>query len=323
MKDSTGALHDSQINRTAVYISLGLAVALVLGVIVGARYFFQQVALQPVAMTELPSPEADSPECAALVDSLPEKVLGHKRAELAAPAPAGAAAWQSSSTRRITLRCGVEMPLQYTEYTPVSSHNGAEWIRIDDATPGSSMVTWFSADRWPVVAVTTDAEGLGRADTPVDEINVSALPQRDLPRNPAPLSELQPATHSTDGSGANACGGLLAALPESLVEGYKRLPENKVASPQTAVWTQLGHEPIVLRCGVNDPEHYEAGATLQQINGIPWFEDTITATGTTSSTWYALGREVNVAAFVPSGEGNEVITTLTELVEKHVPERKS
>lgn len=319
MNDSSGALHDSQINRTAVYVSLGLAVALVLGVIVGARYFFQQVALQPVAMTELPSPEADSPECAALVDSLPDKVLGHKRAELASPAPAGAAAWQSSSTRRVTLRCGVEMPLQYTEYTPVSSHNGAEWIRIDDATPGSTMVTWFSADRWPAVAVTTDAEGLGRAETPVDEIDVSVLPQRDLPRNPAPLSELHTATQAAEG---NACTGLLASLPETLAEGYEKLPENEVVSAQTAVWTRLGHEPIVLRCGVDDPEHYAAGATLQQINGIPWFEDTITATGTTSSTWYALGRAVNIAAFVPSGEGNDVITTLTELIEEHVAERE-
>ena len=62
--------HDPQINRTTIYISLGLAVLLVLGVLVGARVYFQRVALQPVAMTELPAPEADSHECAALVDDL-------------------------------------------------------------------------------------------------------------------------------------------------------------------------------------------------------------------------------------------------------------
>ena len=122
---------------------------------------------------------------------------------------------------------------------------------------------------------------------------------------------------------SNACAELLTALPETLAEGYEKLPESEVVSPQTAVWTRLGHEPIVLRCGVDDPERYAAGASLQQINGIPWFEDTITATGTTSSTWYALGRVVNIAAFVPSGEGNDVITTLTELIEEHVAERKS
>ena len=318
MNDSSGALHDSQINRTAVYISLGLAVALVLGVIVGARYFFQQVALQPVAMTELPSPEADSPECTALVDSLPDKVLGHKRAELAAPAPAGAAAWQSSSTRRVTLRCGVEMPLQYTEYTPVSSHNGAEWIRIDDATPGSTMVTWFSADRWPAVAVTTDAEGLGRAETPVDEIDVSALPQRDLPRHPAPLSELHTATQAAEG---NACAGLLATLPETLAEGYAKLPENEVVSPETAVWTRLGHEPIVLRCGVDDPEHYAAGATLQQINGIPWFEDTTLAHGTTAGTWFALGRENYLALHAPQDAAQAALVEIGDVLAKHTAEK--
>ena len=152
--------HDPQINRTTIYISLGLAVLLVLGVLVGARVYFQRVALQPVAMTELPAPEADSPECAALVDDLPDTLAGLKRAELAQPAPDGAAAWQASSTERITLRCGVDAPAQYTPYAATEDLGGARWLRVDDLTPGSTLATWYTVDRSPILAVTADLQQL-------------------------------------------------------------------------------------------------------------------------------------------------------------------
>ena len=137
----TTTAHEPQINRTAIAISLGLALLLVIGAVVGARIYFNQVALQPVAMTDLPAPQADSQACASLIDDLPSDLHGHPRAELAEPAPQGAAAWRSSSTERITLRCGVDIPAQYTDYAITEDIDGARWLRVDDITPQSTLAT--------------------------------------------------------------------------------------------------------------------------------------------------------------------------------------
>ena len=167
--------HDAQFNRTTIYVSLGLAVALVLGVLVGARVFFNRVALQPVAMTQLPAPEASSAECTSLIDALPSTLADLKRAELAEPAPEGAAAWQASSTERITLRCGVDAPAQYTPYAQTEDIDGARWLRVNDATPGSTLATWFTVDRSPVLAVTADTQQLRDGTAPVSGIDTAAL----------------------------------------------------------------------------------------------------------------------------------------------------
>ena len=78
-------------NKTLIYVSLGLALALVVGVLVGSKVVMQKLNNQPVSLSELPSPMADSPECAQLIDSLPDELAGHRRTELLDPAPAGAA----------------------------------------------------------------------------------------------------------------------------------------------------------------------------------------------------------------------------------------
>ena len=80
-------------NRTAIYVSLALALALIFGVIFGSKYVFENIERAPVAMSPVDSPEAASAECAALVDALPEKFMGHPRATVADPVPEGVAAW--------------------------------------------------------------------------------------------------------------------------------------------------------------------------------------------------------------------------------------
>ena len=301
--------HDAQFNRTTIYISLGLAVALVLGVLVGARVFFNRVALQPVAMTQLPAPEAASAECTSLIDALPSTLANLKRAELAEPAPEGAAAWQASSTERITLRCGVDAPAQYTPYVQTEDIDGARWMRVNDATPGSTLATWFTVDRSPVLAVTADTQQLRDGTAPVAGIDTSALTGPAPEQHPAPLADL-----AAGADGAGACDSLLAAAPDSIAEGYTRVD---AVSEQTVAWSAAGQDAIVLRCGVADPENYGPGARLDQINGVPWFEDVKLANGTTASTWYAMGRDVQVAASLPQAESNEAITNLTNLIAEH------
>lgn len=304
--------HDPQINRTTIYISLGLAVLLVLGVLVGARVYFQRVALQPVAMTELPAPEADSPECAALVDDLPDTLAGLKRAELAQPAPDGAAAWQASSTERITLRCGVDAPAQYTPYAATEDLGGARWLRVDDLTPGSTLATWYTVDRSPILAVTADLQQLRDGQPPVMSLPTGAL------TGPAPEQRTAPLSNLAEAGDTGRCDDLLAAAPETIADGYTRVD---AASPDTVAWSAPGRDAIVLRCGVTEPENYGPGARLDQVNGIPWFEDVKLANGTTASTWYAMGRDVQVAASLPQAESNEAITNLTNLIAEHTGER--
>lgn len=302
--------HDAQFNRTTIYVSLGLAVALVLGVLVGARVFFNRVALQPVAMTQLPAPEASSSECTSLIDALPSTLADLKRAELAEPAPEGAAAWQASSTERITLRCGVDAPAQYTPYSQPEDVDGARWLRVNDATPGSTLATWFTVDRSPVLAVTADTQQLRDGTAPVAGIDTSALTGPAPEQHPAPLADLA----AGGGAGAASCNSLLAAAPDSIADGYTRVD---AVSEQTVAWSAEGQDAIVLRCGVAAPENYGPGARLDQINGVPWFEDVKLANGTTASTWYAMGRDVQVAASLPQAESNEAITNLTNLIAEH------
>ena len=304
--------HDPQINRTTIYISLGLAVLLVLGVLVGARVYFQRVALQPVAMTELPAPEADSPECAAIIDDLPDTLAGLKRAELAQPAPDGAAAWQASSTERITLRCGVDAPAQYTPYAATEDLGGARWLRVDDLTPGSTLATWYTVDRSPVLAVTADLQQLRDGQPPVMSLPTGTL------TGPAPEQRTAPLSNLAEAGDTGRCDDLLAAAPETIADGYTRVD---AASPRTVAWSAPGRDAIVLRCGITEPENYGPGARLDQVNGIPWFEDVKLANGTTASTWYAMGRDVQVAASLPQAESNEAITNLTNLIAEHTGEQ--
>ena len=280
--------------------------ALVLGVVVGAKVVFERAAKQPVPMSDLPAPLADSPECTAFLDVLPDELIGHDRAEILEPAPDGVAAWSSSSTERVTLRCGVDLPLQYTPYAPTETVDGVEWLRITDMTPGSTLQTWYTVDREQVVAVTADGESLGRHKEPVSGLAeaVATLPAADHEPFPAPLSQL------ADGDTA-VCGDLLAAVPDDLAEDYERID---VPEANTVAWVANGREPVVLRCGVAPPENYEPGIQLNQVDDVVWFEDTILATGTTAATWFALGRETDIAVSAPQDVSSEVLVRLGRVI---------
>lgn len=284
-----------------------MVVALIAVALAGARVLSDRVEQQPVAMSDLPAPEADSAECAALVDALPDEVAGHERAEIAEPAPDGVAAWQSSPTERITLRCGVDLPFQYTDYASTQDIGGVEWLRVEDMTPESDMSTWYTVDRAQVVAVTADGQSLGRADEPVSELTdaVGNLDQVEHPTHDAPLSELPAA--QTDAAGQ--CGPLSREFPDAVAGEWTRVNDAELPDG-TAVWTNEGVEPIVVRCGVAPPENYRPGEQLTQIDEIPWFENDRLVNGSTASYWYALGRATDIAVSVPQVAAGEALPQL-------------
>lgn len=303
--------------RPLILLSLGLALLLVAGVLIGSKLYLKQLNNQPVALTELPSPEADSPECAALVASLPDTLDGHDRAELLDPAPAGAAVWQSSSAERVTLRCGVDAPLQFTELSPTETIAGAQWMKVSDPTPGSNLTTWFTVDRSPIVAVTADDAALNGRPSPVRDLDVSAL-HATMPRpGKAPLADLA-GTH--DEASDAVCRELIAALPRELADRYSRIDVSTVdgLGDHAAAWSADGLEPVVLKCGVAPPPSYAPGAQLTQVNGIPWFEETRGDATVPATTLYALGRATHIAVSLPAGAGDGELTALSEAIEQNV-----
>lgn len=297
-------------------IALGLAIALVVAVFVGAKLAYEKAAHQPVAMSDINSPDAGTTECAELIANLPENLLGLQRAELADPAPAGAAAWQKDSQTRITLRCGVALPLQYNELSTTSMVDGTEWIEVADTTPQSTMRTWYTVNRWPVVAVTGD--NASAPTPPTDELAaaVGQLSLQENPKQPIPLSTL---VANTDTGTEARCADILTALPASLGSEpvYEEIENTQVLPADSKAWGAKGYEAIVVRCGVVFPEAYKPGARLQQIDGVAWFEDTTLGNGTTASTWYAVNRDVVVAVSAPQAAVEQVLVPLGKALEEY------
>lgn len=301
-------------NRKAIYVSLVLALALVVGVLFGAKYFLSTVAKQPVSVAEIPAPQADSPECAALVEALPDRLMGHSRSDIIEPVPAGTAAWATLSSEATTLRCGVELPLQFTALSQVHDVEGTNWVQIRDVAPGSTMSTWYTTNREPVVALTTWDEG---EPTDLSEA-LETLPLEEHEPHPLPLSDLPPADNASQ-----ACQALEQALPEKIGDNYTPVDNAELASAPEyyRAWVAEDRDPVTIRCGVEPPAGYEPGAQLQQIDDVPWFQDNSAATGATSSAWYALGRDTDIAVSLPLNAAEEVLPVLTRAIEENTGEQ--
>ncbi|MDU0478502.1 DUF3515 domain-containing protein [Staphylococcus chromogenes] len=301
---------DTQFNRAPLLLALGLSLALVIGVLAGAKIVANKVGRPPVSLGAVAAPQGDSQECRNFVSQLPKRLLQHPRAKLAEPVQPGTAAYASSDTQQITVRCGVEPPFQYSELSSPVDVDGTEWLRVTDPTPGSTLETWFSINTSPVVAMTADAVTLNDNKMPVRAVAkpLSTFARAEHPTNPVPLASL-----AAPAASDMQCDALMHALPDALGTAYRRVHVDTLPE-SSAAWTADGMEPVVLRCGVEAPANYAPGARLNQINDIPWFHDTKLANGTTAGTYYALGREVNVAVNMPQNAGNAVIVTLTEAI---------
>lgn len=118
-----------------------------------------------------------------------------------------------------------------------------------------------------------------------------------------------PAPHAGD----PACRDLLAALPERLGD-YGRAELAQPAPQGAAAWRGEG-DPVVLRCGVDRPDDFVAGAPIQVVGAVQWFA----ARETDRATWYAVDRPVYLALTLPPGSGPTPIQQLSELVAAAMP----
>ncbi|MHA6805358.1 DUF3515 domain-containing protein [Salinifilum ghardaiensis] len=134
----------------------------------------------PLAMPPVPAPAAGGPECARVVEALPESLeIGGQqvpRRAIAQPAPDGAVAWGDADHDPITLRCGVPAPAELRPTSPLVEVNGVRWLEINQA----GDTTWLAVDRSVYVALTLPA---GSGSAPLQDLaNVlgSSLPEGEV-----------------------------------------------------------------------------------------------------------------------------------------------
>lgn len=176
-ESATGAESDAP---PRVFIIAAVVVALVAIGAVLAVAATRRTPAQPVVVAAVPAPQAQSPECATLVGTLPERLGDYVRAATAEPTPAGTAAWRpdgDSTADPVILRCGLDRPAEFVVGAPLQMVNDVTWFRLDDNETQRS--TWVNVDRPVYVAITLPT---GSGPTPIQTL--SEVIARSMPAMP-------------------------------------------------------------------------------------------------------------------------------------------
>lgn len=137
---------------------------------------------EPVAISAVPAPQAQSPECRSLLATLPEQLGDLSRAATAEPAPPGTAAWRGGDGEPVIMRCGLDRPAEFVVGSPLQLVDDVQWFRLDDGRLDRS--TWVAVDR-PVYIVLTLPDGSGTA--PIQTLSeVIARTMPAIPIRPGP-----------------------------------------------------------------------------------------------------------------------------------------
>lgn len=204
--------------RAVLIAALLIAVTGVVAVLVVAAVRQGPSAPDPVAISSVPAPQADSGECDALIGALPDELGDYHRASVVEPAPAGTAAWQTddAGAEPLILRCGLTRPAEFVVGAPLQVVDAVQWFRVGEAGAGNDRVgeagagngsvgeagagregagegpgqeagrsTWFAVDRPVYVALTLPT---GSGPTPIQLLSATiadTLPDR--PIDPGPV----------------------------------------------------------------------------------------------------------------------------------------
>jgi hypothetical protein len=141
---------------------------------------------QPVPVPAVPAPQAASPACQALQTALPQQLGDFQRAELAPPAPEGAAAWRSGAAADpVIMRCGLDRPADFVVGSPIQVVDKVQWFRVSEqGSPEEGRSTWYTVDRPVYVALTLPANS---GPVPIQELaSVIDRTIAAVPIDPAP-----------------------------------------------------------------------------------------------------------------------------------------
>lgn len=160
--------------RAVLLLALTLALAALAAVLALAAS--RRTPPSPVPIAAVPAPAAQSPECRALMATLPDRLGELPRAVAAEPVPAGAAAWGGSAAP-VIMRCGLGRPAEFVVGSPLQMVDDVQWFRIGD--PDTRRSTWVSVDRAVYVALTLPD---GSGPTPIQTL--SEVISRTMPAMP-------------------------------------------------------------------------------------------------------------------------------------------
>lgn len=147
-------------------------------------------------------------------------------------------------------------------------------------------------------------------------LGIAAVRQGRPEQRPVPIAAV-PAPRAD----SPECQALMGALPEVLGD-FRRAPTAEPTPVGTAAW-QAGPdtEAIILRCGLDRPVDFVAGAPIQVVDAVQWFRvGEEAAPGSrpesqqTRSTWYAVDRPVYVALTLPQDSGPTPIQLISRVL---------
>ncbi|HMT51156.1 DUF3515 domain-containing protein [Dietzia sp. UBA5065] len=137
---------------------------------------------------------------------------------------------------------------------------------------------------------------------------------RDVREDAADAAASEPVTAVTlpsPGAGSAECAALVGGLPDSLGEA-RRVALTEPAPPGAAAYRMPDSAPVVVRCGLDAPPGFTVGTTLQEVNGVQWFNEPDPDPAVTASTWVAVDRPEYVAVTLPDGSGTGPIQDLSD-----------
>jgi hypothetical protein len=178
-KDSDDADLESHHSPALIATAVALPVILIVAVLVAAFIALRApVEREPLALGPVPAPAADGPACQTLLPALPAELGDHTKATLVEPAPPATRAWQlPDGGDPITLRCGLDRPLEFNRASPLTVIDGVTWFQVRDEVGKTG--TWFAVDRETYIALTVpDGSGTSAVQTVSDVIDAN-LPARE------------------------------------------------------------------------------------------------------------------------------------------------
>jgi hypothetical protein len=171
--------------RLVILAAVALAVAVIGGILAIAAL---REAPRPVAVSEVPAPQAESPACHSLAAALPQRLGDYQRVAIAQPAPAGATAWRAGPDGEpVVLRCGLDRPADFVVGSPIQMVDRVQWFEMSAGRQpagdtGASI--WCTVDRPVYVGLTLPP---GSGPTPIQQLSdVIDHTLAAVPIDPAP-----------------------------------------------------------------------------------------------------------------------------------------
>lgn len=114
-----------------------------------------------------------------------------------------------------------------------------------------------------------------------------------------------------------ACAALLDGVPDELFDKGRRL-----VAPAAALGVAWGDPPIVLTCGVDEPEEFDEFSLCIEANGVGWFVPPSQEEEGLDITITAVGHRPRVSVEIPAEYRPEglasAMANLAPVVEEHL-----